>query len=124
MGGRGSWRSVLGDARGRRKWGGGDMGDNDRRSRQKVVWSREHFRLGAGRRRERQHLGQVRERAWLEQKFQDGSCDGSEGGGIRGGPCWGLRQLIHLADVQPGSVPSASSTAMTDSRTKTPDWSS
>lgn len=64
MGGSGGgWKSVLGDARGRRKCGGGGMGDNDRESRQNVVWSREHFRLGARRRRERQHLGQVRERA-------------------------------------------------------------
>lgn len=39
----GTGRSVPEDARGRRNCGGGGMGDDDRRSRQKAARSREDF---------------------------------------------------------------------------------
>lgn len=45
-------------------------------------------------------------------------------GGVSGACPGASGKLIHLADVQPGSVPSASPTAMTDNRIQTPDWSS
>lgn len=44
------------------------------------------------------------DKARLKRKFQGGNSDGKS----QWGPSWGLWSLTHLADVQPGTVPTAS----------------
>lgn len=60
------------------------------------------------------------DKAGLKWKFQGGKSDGK----CQWGPSWALGSLTHLIDVHPGTAPSASSTAMTESKIQRLDWRS